>query len=139
MFDIKNTTRRPVPNLPFRLLKETVLGKQYDLSLVIAGDERTKKLNVEHRRKSYTPNVLSFPLSKTSGEIFLNLRQAEREVKKYGLEFRAHTALLVVHSLLHLAGYTHGSRMDGKEAAILKRFSLLPVTMAHGTKHHHRN
>lgn len=123
-FSLSQTTKERVPALPFLRMKETILGKTYDLSIVFAGDKRTQTLNRIYRGKTYTPNVLSFPVDKQCGEIFLNLRQAKREHKKRGESFEYFVALLVVHGMLHLKGFAHGSTMEDKERAMLSKFGV---------------
>jgi rRNA maturation RNase YbeY len=123
-FSIKNTTRGPVPRLPFEAIAHAVLGSKYDLSLVICGDQLARRMNREYRKKSYKPNVLSFPLSKNEGEIFLNVRCAERESRKFDVPLKQRLALLFVHGLFHLKGLDHGQKMERNEQAILKRFGL---------------
>jgi probable rRNA maturation factor len=105
-------------------MKETILGKKYELSIVLAGDKRTQRLNATYRGKTYTPNVLSFPLDKEHGEIFLNLRQARREHKKRSESYDYFVALLVVHGMLHLKGMAHGSTMEKQEQALLSKFGI---------------
>jgi len=123
-FNISKTTKDRVPNLPFFELKEKTLGRQYDLSLVIVGDTRARSLNKQYRKKSYIPNVLSFPLDKKHGEIFLNLKQAKREHKARGESYEYFVALLVVHGMLHLKGMLHGSTMEKEEGQLLKKFAI---------------
>ena len=110
--------------LPFAELKAAALGQQYELSLVICGDTLSRSLNKKYRGKTYAANVLSFPLSRTEGEIFLNLRVAEREARKYGISLRERLALLFVHGLFHLKGLTHGPAMERAEQKLLKAFDL---------------
>ena len=123
-FGITTLTKDRVPTLPFLALKEKVLGKKYNLSLVILGDARSRTLNMQYRKKSYTPNVLSFPIDDTNGEIFLNLKQAKREHKSRGESFDYFVALLFIHSMLHLIGSRHGSTMEGTEQTILTTFNI---------------
>jgi probable rRNA maturation factor len=106
------------------LTKDHVLGAQYHLSLVVVGDARSKQLNFEYRKKTYIPNVLSFPLDVESGEIFLNLKQARREHKQRGESFEYFVALLFIHSMLHLIGKRHGSTMEEMEQKVLRRFQI---------------
>ena len=83
MLDIR-TTLRSAPFLkgagaiPYEKIANAVLGTKYELSLVICGDALARKMNHKYRKKSYKPNVLSFPLSKNEGEVFLNVRAAAR-------------------------------------------------------------
>lgn len=123
-FTLTRLTKDRVPALPFLLLKEKVLGKKYALSLVAVGDARSRTLNTTYRKKTYIPNVLSFPISDTQGEIFLNLKQARREHRKRGESYDYFVALLFIHSMLHLIGYRHGSTMEGIEHKHLLRFNI---------------
>ncbi len=122
--DIKTTIRGPVPRIPFVEMAEAVLGKNYELSLVICGDTLARRMNIEHRKKSYKPNVLSFPYSKHEGEIFLNVRCAAREAKRGGISLQKRLALLYVHGLFHLKGLDHSDHMEAEEQRILKKFHL---------------
>ncbi len=122
--DIKSTIRGPVPRISFEAMAEAVLGKHYELSLVICGDTLARRMNREHRKKSYRPNVLSFPYSKTEGEIFLNVRCAAREAKRGGIPLSKRVALLYVHGLFHLKGLDHSDHMEAEEQKILRRFKL---------------
>lgn len=123
-FAITQLTKDRVPPLPFLALKEKVLGKKYNLSLAIVGDARAKALNMKYRNKEYTPNVLSFPIDKMNGEIFMNLKQARREHRARGESFEYFVALLFIHSMLHLIGKRHGSTMEREEQKLLTAFKI---------------
>lgn len=114
-----------VPRLPFLEMKEAILGKHYSLSLVLCGDTLAKRLNTEYRKKTYKPNVLSFPLDTDTGEIFLNVRKAAREAKAAGITLNARLALLFVHGCFHLKGHKHSDTMEQAEQKILKKFKLV--------------
>ena len=90
-------------------IKNQILGKKYELSLVFAKDTLMRRLNRTYRGKDKPTNVLAFPLSKTSGEIFINPSRAEPFGEKH----------LFVHALLHLKGMRHGAKMEKLEKQIL--------------------
>lgn len=119
--EISRTIRGPIPHVPFDRIAHETVGADYHLSLVLCADTLARRINRSYRQKSYSPNVLSFNLSKNEGEIFLNVRKAEREAKSAGTTARARTALLFVHGCLHLAGYRHGRKMEDGEDKILRR------------------
>ena len=129
--DIK-VTIRPLPlfsksgkgRIPFEHMAIAALPRNYELSLVICGDGLARRMNQTYRHKEYSPNVLSFPLDKKSGEIFLNVAKAKREARKFGTTLRARLALLFVHGLFHLNGLDHGEKMEREEQKILKKFRL---------------
>lgn len=122
--DIKTTIRGTLPRIPFEALAREVLGADYQLSLVICGDSLARRINREYRKKTYAPNVLSFPISKKEGEIFLNMRKAEREAKVGSITTTKRAALLYVHGLFHLKGLDHGHRMEREEMRVLKKYRL---------------
>lgn len=124
MFDSRRTIRGSVPRIPFREMAEDVLGTGYELSLVLCGDALAQRMNREYRKKTYYPNVLSFPLDKRSGEIFLNLRKAAREARQYRVSVVNRSAFLFVHALWHLKGFDHGDTMDRREDQTLKKFGF---------------
>jgi probable rRNA maturation factor len=119
---IATTTRGALPRGPFVEIKNAVLGKNYTLSLVFIGDHKARTLNIQYRHKQTPANVLSFPLSKHEGEIFLNLARIRREHKKFGLTYEGHVQYLFIHGLLHLKGLPHGSTMDKTERELRKKF-----------------
>lgn len=123
-FSIRKTTRAPLPAVPFLKIKEDILGKTYELSLVFVGDHKSRSLNHAYRKKSYVPNVLSFPIDKKHGEVFINPHQAKREAKKFGMTERGFIAYLYIHGLLHLVGHDHGDTMERIEARYVQRYKL---------------
>ncbi len=90
-------------------IKNRVLGKKYELSLVFTKDTLMRRLNRTYRGLDKTSNVLAFPLSKTSGEIFINPLRA----KPFSVTH------LFIHALLHLKGMTHGDIMEQAEKKLL--------------------
>lgn len=123
-FSITNTTKGRVPNLPFLDMKNTVLGTNYTLSLVFIGERRSRTLTKKYRRKDKVSNVLSFPLDGASGEIFITPAKAKREAPRFDATPSKHIGYLFIHALLHLKGYSHGSRMESKERALRKKWSV---------------
>lgn len=111
--------------LSFEKLAHAVLPRNYELSLVVCGDTLAQRMNVVYRKKKYTPNVLSFPLSQKNGEIFLNVRQAEREARALGITKKDRIAHLFVHGCAHLRGLPHGEKMDALEKRVLKRYGFV--------------
>jgi probable rRNA maturation factor len=122
LVEVKNLTKSRAPRSPFSLLKNAVLGKKYCLSLVFAGPSLTQKLNSTYRRKNKSADILSFPLSKSSGEIFINLSLVRKEASLQGLDYPSYVLRLFIHGLLHLKGMRHGSKMERAEKKFIKNF-----------------
>jgi len=124
MFSIHKTTKGRPPRLPFLKIKEVVLGKKYDLSLIFIGSTRSKTLNKKYRGKDKPANILSFPLVEDEGEIFIDLREAGRTAKNFNRKYENFVGFLLIHGLLHLKGFAHGSKMEDEEVKIRKKLNL---------------
>jgi len=120
----KTKTNLPVSKLVFVNIKNDVLGKDYDLSLVFVGNKLSQKINKENREKDYPANVLSFPLDKNLGEIFINLENAKEECVDFNMDYENFIVYLFIHGLLHLKGMDHSSKMDSEERKICKKFNI---------------
>ena len=121
---ISSTVKKYPKHLPFNDIKRKILGAQYELSLVYIGSKRATTLNTTYRRKTYSPNVLSFPPDKETGEIFICPEVSVRESKKFNLSPNGYIAFLFIHGCLHLKGYDHGDTMDTLEQKYLKMFKI---------------
>ena len=90
-------------------------------SLLFTSDIEVQALNREWRGKDKPTNVLSFPMVERAdlsalaldgppellGDIALAHETCAREAAEKGVPLHHHAAHLIVHGLLHLAGYDH--------------------------------
>jgi ssRNA-specific RNase YbeY (16S rRNA maturation enzyme) len=113
-FSIINRTRSTIPPVPFKKIKETVLGKKHELSLVFVGPTESRAITKKTKRKDKVSNVLAFPLSKSVGEIII----CPSGKGEYTLGY------LFIHGLLHIKGHEHSDTMDDAEERLLARFNL---------------
>src|SRR6185436_4423614 len=104
---ILRKTKRALPRLPFSSMKEAVLGKSYELSLVFVENKTSHALNRRYRGKNKPTNVLSFPLSKNSGEILIDVKKTKKEAAELNESFREYLKFIFIHGLLHLKGMDH--------------------------------
>lgn len=121
---ITSTVRGYSTDVPFVAIKQAILGAKYDLSLAFVGERRAASLNQAYRNKTYSPNVLSFPLTEKAGEIFICPNVAKKEASKYDLTPDGYIAYLFIHGCLHLKGYDHSEAMDKLERKYLKAFNI---------------
>lgn len=120
----KKLSRQKLPALPWQDIKDYVLGPDYELSLVFCGDKLSRRLNRDWRKKDKPTNILSFPLEKNNGEIFINLKLTHKQWRDFPYKnYREFLKFLFIHGLLHLKGMDHSSKMDRKEKEILEFFS----------------
>lgn len=111
-----------IPSLPFLPIKETILGKKYDLTLTFCTPQESQERNKTYRDKDYPTNILSFPLDDTQGEIYISLSIARRDAKKFDMTYEQFLHLLFIHGCLHLKGHDHGSTMEELENSYLRKF-----------------
>ncbi len=123
-FSITNTTKDTLPRVPFAKIKDKALGKNYCLSIVFIGKNRSKTLNKNYRGKDKPTNILSFPLDKKSGEIFITMDVAKKQAKSFGRKIDNFVAFLFIHGLVHLKGHAHGSRMERMEEQLRKQLKV---------------
>jgi probable rRNA maturation factor len=121
--DITNKTNGKPPRLPFERLKKEILGEKYDLSVAFVTPKESHKLNLTYRKKDKPTNVLSFPLDKNSGELVLDLKTSRTDAPNFEMNPSKFLLFLVIHGMLHLKGYDHGSTMEKQEKKFLKIFS----------------
>ena len=99
-------------------------------TILLAGDKKLRALNHNFRGKDKPTNVLSFPgADGYAGDIAIAYGVTATEAKAAAKTFADHAAHLVVHGVLHLAGYDHERPKDAKvmeplEVKILKRLGV---------------
>jgi probable rRNA maturation factor len=114
-------------------------------SLLFADDAQVQTLNCEWRGKDKPTNVLSFPMLERGellalspegppellGDIALALETCVREAEEKGVSLEHHATHLIVHGLLHLAGYDHEtSPEDAREMETLEIKALAMMGIA---------
>ncbi len=101
-----------------------MLGKRYDLSVAFVPVREMRRQNRLYRGKDRATDILSFPLSKKSGEIIFCLSEVKKEAKQFKRTPENFLLFLLIHGLCHLKGYTHGSTMEYAEAKLRKKFGV---------------
>ncbi len=113
------------------------LGKERrEVCIRIVGARESRRLNHLFRGKDYPTNVLSFPYGPDDGQagaplgdIAICASVVVREARAQGKTLAAHWAHMVVHGVLHLQGYDHGTDaeaalMERRERQVLARFGF---------------
>ena len=87
-------------------------------TVLLSSDRTLKSFNRDFRGKNKATNVLSFPAAANAGgyrgDVALALGVTRREAKAAGKSLADHATHLVVHGVLHLAGYDHVRAKDAK-------------------------
>ena len=96
-------------------------NQRLSASLLFTSDAEVQTLNREWRAKDQPTNVLSFPMLERAdllalkpdgppellGDIALAFETCAREAAEKDVSLEHHTAHLIIHGLLHLAGHDH--------------------------------
>lgn len=115
-----------------------ILAKiQGEVDVLISGNQRLRQLNRRFRRKNKPTDVLSFPRP-SGGDIAISAQIARDNARLYGHSIADELKILVLHGMLHLAGYDHESdngRMARVEARLRSQLKL-PASLIHRAQLH---
>src|SRR5579863_562655 len=109
------------------------LGLTGEFSVLLTGDERLRALNLQFRRKDKATDVLSFPALPAAadggqgGDLAISLETALVQAAANGHTLQMEVKILILHGLLHLAGYDHErdqGQMRRRETRLRKQFAL---------------
>jgi probable rRNA maturation factor len=93
----------------------------WDLSVLVCGDNYIKSLNSRYRHKNEATDVLSFALGETvnggrylPGDIVISLETLEKNAASFGVSVDEELRRLLVHGILHLDGKDHKTNKAGE-------------------------
>jgi len=103
-----------------------------EISVLLAGDAEMRRLNRRFRHKNKPTDVLSFPAPaidghSLAGDLAISVETAACQAQEAGHPLYTELQILVLHGLLHLAGYDHEAdtgQMARREAALRRQFGL---------------
>lgn len=98
-----------------------------ELSVLLTGNEEIRALNRDYRGKDKPTDVLSFPMEDDIllGDVVISTEKAASQAAEFGVTADEEMARLLVHGILHLAGYDHvrggrqAKRMKEKEDELM--------------------
>jgi probable rRNA maturation factor len=108
-------------------------GLRGEVNVLVTGDAEVRRLNRRFRHKDKATDVLSFPGIDASfaGDIAISAATASRHARRLGHSTADELTVLLLHGLLHLAGYDHerdAGEMARKEQR-LRRDLGLPLSL----------
>lgn len=135
MIEINNLTTNFIDEEFLKRVAEIVLKgenkEKADLSIVLVGQGRMRKLNKKYRGKNRVTDILAFgekspkeilrfPTGQAKhkfikplgvklglGEVIICLREIKKNAKKYSSTFEKEFGRVLTHGILHLLGYDH--------------------------------
>ncbi len=116
------------------------LPTEAEVSVALVDNEAIRALNLQYRGLDKPTDVLSFSQMEGEelfspsdvlilGDIVISIEQALVQAESYGHSFKRELAFLLVHGLLHLAGYEHDEEeytgiMHDKQQEIMQALAL---------------
>ena len=118
------------------------LPSELVIGLTFTDDDAIRAINAEYRGIDRATDVLSFPLYERDdeielfedelapfGDIVLSVPHAIAQAEEYGHSVEREVCYLIVHGLMHLAGYDHiepedKAEMRAEEEALLKKVGV---------------
>lgn len=82
--------------------------QSYNISFTMISDSDIKKMNRKYRKVNRITDVISFLVDKDlfMGDIYISDLRPKKNAKKFGFSYEQEICYLVIHSILHLEGYT---------------------------------
>ncbi|MFZ2038630.1 MAG: rRNA maturation RNase YbeY [Minisyncoccia bacterium] len=123
-FGLINHLKGKLESLPFAQYKNSILGTKYNLVINFVSKSAIQKLNKTYRNINKPTDILSFPLDKKTGEIFICQEYANKKAGLFKRKKKNYLAFLVIHGLVHLKGFEHCSKMERVEEKYRKLFGI---------------
>ncbi len=121
---------------------QTAVGLPGEISLLLTDDASMRRLNRSFRGKNNSTDVLSFPApeipglppeQRPAGDLAISLEVAARQATAFEHTLAAELRLLILHGLLHLAGFDHetdAGQMAARERALRSELRLSSSLLA---------
>lgn len=140
---LEGSSTLPFTGLTGRRLKNAALRicEMADLtgvaiSIILTDDDGIRKINRKYRKKARPTDVISFAYRENPfpvaggvleelGDVYISLERAQKQAAYFGVTPAEELMRLLVHGILHLAGYDHerstddAALMNAKQAEIL--------------------
>ena len=144
MLSIRNFTNNRVDKkflekVAKQTLKIIKIKGRKEISLAIVGEKRIKMLNKKYRGRDEATDILSFGELENKirkkfimppdnleylGEIIICFAKAKQQAKKFKHSAKKELAILLIHGILHLAGFNHKKNKDTEEMNRLEKLIL---------------
>jgi len=108
--------------------------EKLEINIIFVNDREIKKINKKYLGKNTITDVIAFNHNIKYklpekyipfGDIYICLKQAQRQAKIYDISVLSEIAVLIIHGMLHLQGYEDYNlkdriKMSGKTLEIIK-------------------
>jgi probable rRNA maturation factor len=113
-------------------------GLRGEVNVLVAGSREVRELNRRYRGRDKATDVLSFPSDGGAGkgfagDIAISAERAAQSARQFGHAPVEELKILLLHGVLHLAGYDHerdNGRMARMEERLRAQLGLPPALIA---------
>jgi probable rRNA maturation factor len=112
-----------------RILSALGLNNDSELSVMFVNDSEIRDINRKYLNRDYPTDVISFSMQEGEefptldtnmlGDVVISLDNAKQYAEKKGVHFEDEVTYLLIHGILHLAGYDH--EKEGSDHVGMKR------------------
>jgi len=135
---LSSSDRLPTPRTLARFLAQaqSAIALRGQVAVLLTSDAALRDLNNRFRGKNKPTDVLSFPAAlvqntkpakRVAGDLAISVETARRQAAEQGHALTCELQILILHGLLHLAGYDHESdagQMHSRERQLRTQFGL---------------
>ena len=100
-------------------------SNKYSLNIIFVNNQYIKRLNRSYLNRNYATDVIAFSMEegqrlkdpsrlkeRALGDVYISVEKARAQAKRLGHSIKREIATLVIHGILHLAGYDDIKRID---------------------------
>jgi probable rRNA maturation factor len=119
---------------PFLAQAQDAVGLSGQVTVLLTSDRTLRDLNRRFRGKDEATDVLSFPSTnpasgpeKIAGDVAISVETARKQAAEQGHGLGVELRVLMLHGLLHLAGYDHetdAGKMQRRERQLREKLGL---------------
>ena len=125
--ELKGLRRRELGRFLRRAMD--AVGLDGEVSVLLTVDNVIRAMNRQYRHKNKATDVLSFPteVEGTAGDLAISVETALKQAEEHRHSLEVEIKVLMLHGLLHLAGYDHEAddgAMRRKEMQLRRELSL---------------
>ena len=115
-----------------RVAEAELEGKEeLALNVILQSDDELLVLNRTALKHDYYTDIITFELERTQtmieAELYISVDRAKENAERFGIDLVTELTRVVVHGLLHLAGYDDKDPEKKKRMQVRERFWLAQI------------
>ncbi len=98
-----------------------------EIEIIFLDDQELLKINKDFLNHNYFTDVITFDYNrkdKIGGDIFISTEAVKRNAKRFREEYETELIRVIIHGVLHLAGYNDNTTIEKREMTRKEDFYL---------------